>query len=114
MVDLSSEIQQQIEQVADQLAGPDKPGESFQAKAGRLMAARQAAEEMVLGEMLAPTPPETPDTDGYPPTDPESPEDLSLDQAMREFSLAREELAEQTDREAMPALPPRPTHLTQE
>ncbi|NIK54310.1 hypothetical protein [Kribbella shirazensis] len=50
--DLGEQIQDRVVDLAPQLAGPDRPGEGFLAKTGRLNAARAQAEELVLSELL--------------------------------------------------------------
>jgi hypothetical protein len=56
---LGQETARQIEELADQLAGDDQPGEGYLAKAGRLTAARSQAEEIILPQqvLLAVSPP---------------------------------------------------------
>ena len=54
--DLGEEIEQQIEQLAATLAGPDPAEETYLDKVGRLNMARLNAESQVVREMLpAPT-----------------------------------------------------------
>jgi hypothetical protein len=55
---LGQEAARQIEDLTAELAGDDRPGEEYLAKAGRLTAARSRAEEIVLPErvLLAPEP----------------------------------------------------------
>lgn len=108
-IDLTAEVHQQIQQVADQLAGPDRPGETWVGKTGRLKAAELAARELVYQEMGEPQSPESPGLGGY-PMEPVSPEDQALDQAMRDFAEAQSELEAQnriSQRQAMPILPSR-------
>jgi hypothetical protein len=50
--ELGEQIQGQVTDLADDLAGPDLPGEDYLAKTGRLTAARTRAEEAVLTELL--------------------------------------------------------------
>lgn len=108
-IDQAAETAQQIQQVADQLAGPDQPGETWAHKTGRLKAAELAARELVYQEMGEPQSPESPGLGGY-PIEPESPEDQALDQAMRDFADAQSELEAQnrtSQLQAMPVLPSR-------
>jgi hypothetical protein len=57
---LGLEVTQRIEELTLELAGDDRPGEEYLAKAGRLTAARSRAEEIVLPERILLTPePET-------------------------------------------------------
>jgi hypothetical protein len=55
---LGQETEQQIDDLATELAGDDQPGEDYLAKAGRLTAARSQAEEIILPQqiLLAPEP----------------------------------------------------------
>lgn len=67
--DLGQQAAQQIEQLADSLAGQDPPGEDYLAKLGRLRMAQFTAQTQVLRELLLPEPePERvssgPDQDG--------------------------------------------------
>ncbi len=57
---LGDEIQEQVHEVADALAGNDRPGEGYMEKLGRLNMARFNAEAQVLREMalLEPEDPE--------------------------------------------------------
>jgi hypothetical protein len=117
---LGEQAAQEIEQVAAALAGDDPPGETFQAKAGRLQAAQQAATELVMRQtLLALLPPNWPDSDLPVPATPDpsmapatpTAEDVALAEAIQEFSDAQSELDQQnrvSAREAMPVLPPRP------
>ena len=50
--DLGSRVEARIDELADQLAGDDQPGEGYLAKAGRIGQARRQAEEIVLAEMV--------------------------------------------------------------
>ncbi len=50
--DLSKQAEQQILDETEALAGPDRLGEDYLAKQGRLTAARMAAREKVLAEMV--------------------------------------------------------------
>ncbi|MGI8592713.1 MAG: TnpV protein [Nakamurella sp.] len=59
---LGQEIEDQVFELRDQLAGPDPLGEGYLEKVGRLNAARLQAEEVVLAELL-PAPEETQDED---------------------------------------------------
>lgn len=99
-ISLEQERDQLIDLLTDVLAGPDAPEETFQSKAGRLMAARQSATELAAQLWEMPTEPE-----------PETPEDRALIEAMTEFQEAHAELDGQNRRSrlaAMPILPPRP------
>jgi hypothetical protein len=58
-------VAQQVDELADDLAGDDRPGEGYLAKVGRLSAARRQAEESILPELvlLAPAGEEDDDQD---------------------------------------------------
>ena len=49
---LGEQAEQEIQQLEDALAGPDRPGETYLEKVGRLNMARLAAEEQVLAELI--------------------------------------------------------------
>src|SRR5215472_9522277 len=63
---LGQDVARQIEDLTQDLAGDDQPGEEYLAKAGRLTAARSQAEEIVLSErvLLAPEPETGEDREG--------------------------------------------------
>ncbi len=61
---LGEVIAQRIDEIAGHLAGDDQPGEGYLAKVARLTAARDHAQERVLGEyLLLPPPPDMPADD---------------------------------------------------
>jgi len=96
---LGQEAARQIEDLTAELAGDDRPGEEYLAKAGRLTAARSRAEEIVLPERVLPEPePETsedPEDDSQPP-----PWSLALPETVDRGHPAWAEVnAEQTERE---------------
>lgn len=100
-ISLEQERDQLIDLLTDALAGPDLYEETFQSKAGRLMAARASALEVAA--QLLDEPSEEPE--------PETPEDRALFEAMTEFQEASAELAQLNRRSRlaeMPILPPRP------
>jgi hypothetical protein len=49
---LGTQVAEQIDQLAMQLAGDDQPGEGYLGKVGRLGQARHQAEEIVLADMV--------------------------------------------------------------
>jgi hypothetical protein len=57
---LGQEMQARVQELQDQMAGPDSPEETYLAKVGRLNAAKAQAEELVMDEYL-PAPPENED-----------------------------------------------------
>ena len=50
--DLGNRAEARIDELADELAGDDVPGESYLGKVGRLGEARHRAEQIVLAEMI--------------------------------------------------------------
>ncbi|HEX5117834.1 MAG TPA: hypothetical protein VFW65_21840 [Pseudonocardiaceae bacterium] len=69
---LGQEVETEIAELTEALAGDDLPGEDYLGKVGRLTAARRQAEEKVLAErVLLPAEPGTPmdETEPTPPTD---------------------------------------------
>ncbi len=66
---LGERAELEIQQLEDAIAGSDPPNEDYLAKVGRLTAARQAAQERVLGELilLIPYPDSTQTPEGGPP-----------------------------------------------
>jgi hypothetical protein len=51
--DMSSQIQDQVEELAEQIAGPSRPGEDYLDRLGRLREARISAESDVLRQVMA-------------------------------------------------------------
>ena len=51
--ELGERAENQIQQLQDQLAGPDPPNETYLEKVGRLNMARLQAEEVVLPELIS-------------------------------------------------------------
>jgi hypothetical protein len=58
--DLSNQIQTRVEELAELIAGPARPGERYLARLGRLREARISAESDVLGQILTVEDPLTP------------------------------------------------------
>ena len=95
---LGQEVAKQIEDLTLELAGDDRPGEEYLAKAGRLTAARSRAEEIVLPErvLLAPEPETSEDPEDSSPLPPS----LALPRVVgRSHPSWAEVNAEQTERE---------------
>ena len=63
---IGEEAQRQIDELADELAGPGQPGEGYLERAGKLTAARSQAEEIILPQAVLPEPEE--DDSTQPPT----------------------------------------------
>jgi hypothetical protein len=53
---IGEEAERQIDELADQIAGPGQPGEGYLERAGRLTAARSQAEEIILPQAVLPEP----------------------------------------------------------
>jgi hypothetical protein len=49
---LGAEVESRIQELTDQLAGPDPPDEGYLEKVGRLNMARLRAEEQILAELV--------------------------------------------------------------
>ena len=95
---LGQEVAQRIEELTLELAGDDRPGEEYLAKAGRLTAARSRAEEIVLPErvLLAPEPESSESPEDSSPL----PASLALPEVVDRSHPAWAEVnAEQTERE---------------
>jgi hypothetical protein len=61
--ELGERAEMEIQQLQDQLAGPDRAGESYLEKVGRLNMARLQAEEQVLPELILIAPPSSSEQD---------------------------------------------------
>ena len=94
---LARQIEQQVQDAENQIAGPDPAGEGYLEKVGRLRAARAQAEELVLAELLYANPPEKQDSDeeeGF------SPEATARYQALTQLQVTQTELAEELETQA--------------
>lgn len=69
---LGQQAETQIQELSQQLAGPDRPGEDYLQKVGRLNMARASAEEHVLAELVLPAPEDDAQEDLAPEEDPTS------------------------------------------
>ena len=59
---IGEEAERQIDELADQLAGPGQPGEGYLERVGKLTAARSQAEEIILPQAVLPEPEDTDET----------------------------------------------------
>jgi hypothetical protein len=96
---LGQETEQQIDELATELAGDDQPGEDYLAKVGRLTAARSQAEEIILPQQILLTPePETsedPEETGLPTAGMERPLIINRSHPLwSEVNAEQEELAQ--------------------
>lgn len=86
----------QVDELTDQLAGPDPAGEGYLEKVGRLRMAKHRAEEMVLAELVYSTTPEQDEDDED--LDQESPaEAIMRRSAERQMALRQQEILEDQD-----------------
>ena len=83
---LGEQAEREIQQLEDAIAGSDPPNEDYLTKVGRLNAARQAAQERVLAELIL-----IPFPDSTEPPDPDRPAKTILQDVL--------EAIEQADRE---------------
>lgn len=90
---LGEQIEEQVQQGEDQIAGTDPAGETYLQKVGRLRMARAQATEIALADLLYSTPPETDDEDET------STRGQELLQMSRDAAWENAALTEQLDRE---------------
>ena len=106
---LGQQAQQQIAELADQLAGPDPAGEGYLEKVGRLNNAKTRAQEVVLEDLVLvapePEPQELADRQDEQTRQTEMNAQMAADQL--EMDLERER--EVADLRAQGLLPPRQT-----
>ncbi len=67
---LGAQVESEIQALAAAIAGPDRPGESYLEKVGRLNMARFNAESDILREMVLIPDPDDPEIDERPETGP--------------------------------------------
>jgi len=89
---LGAQIEEQVQQSEDQIAGPAPAGETYLQHVGRLRMARAQAQEIALVDLLYSTPPENDDEEI-------SPRGQQLLQMRREIAEENAQLIEQLDRE---------------
>jgi len=89
---LGAQIEEQVQQSEDQIAGPAPVGETYLQHVGRLRMARAQAQEIALVDLLYGTPPENDDEEI-------SPRGQQLLQMRREIAEENAQLIEQLDRE---------------
>ena len=96
---LGQETEQQIDDLATELAGDDQPGEDYLANAGRLTAARSQAEEIILPQqiLLAPEPETSEDPEETGPSGASGERPLVIDRShplWEEVNAEQQELAQ--------------------
>jgi len=89
---LGAQIEEQVQQSEDQIAGPAPAGETYLQHVGRLRMARAQAQEIALADLLYSTPPENDDEEI-------TPRGQQLLQMRRESAQENARLIEQLDRE---------------
>ncbi len=89
---LGAQIEEQVQQGEDQIAGPAPAGETYLQHVGRLRMARAQAQEIALADLLYSTPPENDDEEI-------SPRGQQLLQMRRESAQENAQIIEQLDRE---------------
>jgi len=90
---LGAQIEEQVQQSEDQIAGPAPVGETYLQHVGRMRMARSQAQEIALADLLYSTPPETDDEEDS------SLRGRELLQMTRESIQENARLTEQLDRE---------------
>ena len=95
---LGEQAEREIQQLEDAIAGSDPPNEDYLTKVGRLNAARQAAQERVLAELIL-----IPSPDSTQPPDPDPPAKTILQDVLEAI-----EQADRDPRRAAVAPPPVP------
>ena len=96
---LGQETEQQIDELATELAGQDQPGEGYLAKPGGLTAARSQAEEVILPQqiLLAPEPETSQDPEENDPATASGERPLVIDRShplWAEVNAEQQELAQ--------------------
>jgi hypothetical protein len=87
---LGEQAEREIQQLEDAIAGSDPPNEDYLTKVGRLNAARQAAQERVLAELIL-----IPSPDSTQPPDPDRPAKTILQDVLEAIEQADREPDEQ-------------------
>jgi hypothetical protein len=94
---LGEQAEQEIETLAAAIAGPDRPGESYLEKLGRLNMARFSAESDLLREMVLIRDPDDPEVDQRPAQDPTARGARAIQQLMRDEDLSQDEEEDQAN-----------------
>jgi len=88
---LGAQVESEIQALADAIAGPDRPGESYLEKVGRLNMARFNAESDILREMVLIPDPDDPEIDERPATDPLTESDRAIQRLMDEENFPQDD-----------------------
>ena len=88
---LGEQVESEIQALADALAGPDRLGETYMEKVGRLNMARFNAESDILREMVLIPDPDDPEIDERPATDPLTEASGAIQRLMDEENFPQDE-----------------------
>ena len=89
--ELGEQVESEIQALADALAGPDRPGETYMEKVGRLNMARFNAESDILREMVLIPDPNDPEIDETPATDLVSESNRAIQRLMYEDNFPQDQ-----------------------
>ena len=85
------QVESEIQALADALAGPDRPGETYIEKVGRLNMARFNAESDILREMVLIPDPDDPEIDERPETGLAAESDRAIQRLMDEENFPQDQ-----------------------
>lgn len=106
---LGQQAQQQIAELADQLAGPDPAGEGYLEKVGRLNNAKTRAQEVVLRELILLDPEPEPQELADRQDEQTRQAEMNAQMAAEQLEMDLEREREVADLRAQGLLPPRQT-----
>ena len=89
--ELGEQVESEIQTLANALAGPDRPGETYMEKVGRLNMARFNAESDILREMVLIPDPDDPELDERPETGLAAESDRAIQRLMDEENFPQDE-----------------------
>jgi hypothetical protein len=89
--ELGERVESEIQALATAIAGPDRPGETYMEKVGRLNMARLDAESDILREMVLIPDPDDPEIDERPATDPLTEASRAIQRLMDEENFPQDE-----------------------
>ncbi len=88
---LGAQVETEIQTLADAIAGPDRPGETYLQKVGRLNMARFNAESDILREMVLIPDPDDPEIDERPETGLAAESDRAIQRLMDEENFPQDD-----------------------
>jgi hypothetical protein len=100
---LGEQVESEIQTLANALAGPDRPGETYMEKVGRLNMARFNAESDILREMVLIPDPNDPEIDETPATDLVSESNRAIQRLMDEENFPQDQEEDEETPETPPA-----------